>query len=59
MMVHPGVAEIIALVGGPGSDVISQLKWSVTPQKADKRWHRLYFFRSHKEKTELRSVGSI
>ena len=31
---HPRVAENIAPVGGPGSDVISKVKWSVTPQKA-------------------------
>ena len=34
---HPGLAEITAPAGGLGSDVISQVKWSVTPQKAVKR----------------------
>ncbi len=40
---HPGLAEIIAPVGGPGSDVISLLKWSLTPQKSCQRSHRLYY----------------
>ena len=27
---HPGIAEIIAPIGGPGSDLISQVKWFTT-----------------------------
>ncbi len=55
----PGLAEIIAPVGGPGNDVISHVKWSVTPQKAIKRWHRLYFLILTKKKPNLDLLGAF